>query len=142
MRDYLLSRIKNNKLKPSYSIILDKKLILGNEDTAYSSDTLKTLGVTHILSVGRELLQLFKDKFTYLQLEMDDSLKQNLTKFIASSTSFIGNGQVVYVHCSAGASRSPSIIIAYLIKTNRWSYQKAFDYVKSKRSTIHPNSNF
>ena len=32
-----------------------------------------------------------------------------------------------------GMSRSASVVIAYLILKNNWTYNKAFKYVKSKR---------
>jgi hypothetical protein len=30
------------------------------------------------------------------------------------------------IHCTAGVSRSVTIVIAFLIKTNGWSYDKVF----------------
>ncbi len=45
-------------------------------------------------------------------------------------------------HCAAGVSRSASIVIAYYIKEKKMTFQEAYDFVKSKRNKIYPNSGF
>ena len=39
----------------------------------------------------------------------------------------------VYVHCTAGINRGPTIAAAYLIKTRGFSAQEAYDYVTTRR---------
>jgi len=46
------------------------------------------------------------------------------------------------VHCAAGVSRSASIVIAYLMKINHWTFENAYSFVKSKRKIIDPNFGF
>jgi protein-tyrosine phosphatase len=46
------------------------------------------------------------------------------------------------VHCLAGVSRSVSLVLAFLIKHQGFSYNQAFDFVKSRRKIIHPNDGF
>jgi len=46
--------------------------------------------------------------------------------------------QKILIHCAAGINRSPSIVIAYLMKSNQWKYQQAFDFVQDKRWFINP----
>ena len=48
----------------------------------------------------------------------------------------------VLVHCAMGKSRSATIIIAYLMVTNRLSLKEAYDYVKEKRPQIAPNPSY
>ena len=43
------------------------------------------------------------------------------------------------VHCHAGVSRSATIVMAYLIATNDWTVEQAFNFLKSKREIIGPN---
>ena len=49
---------------------------------------------------------------------------------------------VVLVHCQAGVSRSATIVIAYIMEYSSLSMQKAYDYVKSKRTIVAPNLGF
>ena len=46
------------------------------------------------------------------------------------------------VHCMAGISRSATVCIAYLIKHMDWDLQKAFGFLKAKRSCVAPNLSF
>jgi protein-tyrosine phosphatase len=48
----------------------------------------------------------------------------------------------VLVHCMAGKSRSPSVVIMYLMQHHGYTLQTAFDYVTSKRNGISPNIGF
>jgi len=45
----------------------------------------------------------------------------------------------IYVHCTAGRSRSAMTIICYLMKYKNMSYEDAFKYVKSKRDLVLVN---
>lgn len=46
------------------------------------------------------------------------------------------------VHCKMGVSRSASTVIAYAMKEFGWSLEKAYNYVKQKRSIARPNAGF
>jgi len=48
----------------------------------------------------------------------------------------------VLVHCFAGASRSATIVIAYLMKKNSWTLEHTLEYVKSRRSIVSPHEAF
>lgn len=51
-------------------------------------------------------------------------------------------GGKILVHCEAGISRSPTICMAYLMKTRKFRLEEAFDYIKQRRSLISPNFSF
>lgn len=46
------------------------------------------------------------------------------------------------VHCKMGVSRSASTVIAYAMKEFGWSLEKAYNFVKQKRSITRPNAGF
>lgn len=51
-------------------------------------------------------------------------------------------GGKVLVHCEAGISRSPTICMAYLMKTQRLRLEEAFDAVRQRRAVVSPNFSF
>lgn len=46
------------------------------------------------------------------------------------------------MHCKMGVSRSASTVIAYAMKEHGWSLEKAYNFVKQKRSIAQPNAAF
>ena len=48
----------------------------------------------------------------------------------------------VFVHCVAGVSRSSTIVISYLMKINKWTFDKSLQFVQNKRPKIMPNNGF
>ncbi len=48
----------------------------------------------------------------------------------------------ILIHCHAGISRSPTLIIAILAKLQGLNVQSAWDFVKSKRCCVKPNEGF
>ncbi|MEQ2194242.1 hypothetical protein XENOCAPTIV_026018 [Xenoophorus captivus] len=52
------------------------------------------------------------------------------------------NNSKCLVHCKMGVSRSASTVIAYAMKEYGWSLEKAYNYIKQKRSIAQPNAGF
>ena len=48
----------------------------------------------------------------------------------------------VLVHCSAGISRSPTLVLAYMMKKNHWTLDEAFDRMRKLRQIVDPNMSF
>jgi hypothetical protein len=47
-----------------------------------------------------------------------------------------------YVHCKAGKSRSVTVVLAYLIHANAWTFKTSYAYVAERRKGISPNIGF
>lgn len=129
------------------SILDDKTLWVGNIGAARIS-SLRTHGITHVLTVHSGCIPEFEvsDGIERLQLLLPDDYKANLLELLPEATSWIDkaleeNGTVL-VHCTAGVSRSPSIVIAWLVKSKGYSYEKALDLVVEKRKVVNPNRGF
>lgn len=54
----------------------------------------------------------------------------------------LSNSGKVLVHCSAGISRSTSIICAYLIKKNKITFEQAMKIIWEGRIIAEPNRSF
>ena len=67
-----------------------------------------------------------------------EDLRKNLATSVRILDRLLSDGHTVYVHCSVGASRSPSVVIAYLHWVMQWDLDKALDHV-SRRRPCQPN---
>jgi protein-tyrosine phosphatase len=130
--------------QPNYDSIIDN-IYIGNYATALDLSLLKSLGITHILVVGKNMKELFVDEFIYKTIPLYDSDYTNITKYFDESNEFIRNGYEkgkILIHCGHGISRSVSLVMAYLIKCKEMSYSEVKLFVKSKRKVAQPNPGF
>ena len=126
---------------PSYAQITDK-IYLGNEDTARDKELLKKLNISHILTCAEGCASFFPNDFKYKTLYIDDAIDEDILSWFKEAFEFIDSSvNNIYIHCVMGVSRSPSIVIAYLMFKKKMKYEEAFDFVKAKRD-IWPNSGF
>ncbi|XP_022667505.1 dual specificity protein phosphatase 15-like [Varroa destructor] len=84
--------------------------------------------------------------FHYLCLQAADSPSQNLSQFFSQSNDFIHtarvNGGNVLVHCLAGASRSVTIAVAYIMAVTSLNSREALRAVRGARDIACPNDGF
>ena len=114
--------------------VLDKFLYLGNAKASKNYSCLKEIGITHIVNISGK--QHFLSEFKYLRTYFEDSNESNLLENLEIIFKFIDecfneNGKV-FIHCMGGVSRSPAVVVGYLIHKNKISFEKAFDIVKKK----------
>jgi len=91
-----------------------------------------------------------KDGFQvdYLSYNLDDveTNGQQMRGIFNETNEFIRakhkQNQGVLVHCYAGISRSPSVVLASLIAEHKMSLKRAHDLLKSQRPQIRPNPGF
>ena len=130
---------------PSISKIKDR-LYLGDEAGAKDVDGLKKREITFVCGFTKESDYEHDPDIDYHHVSIVDSSTTSLLELFDPIYDLIkcsiDYGDVVYVHCLAGVSRSASIVIAYLMRDNNWSYAYAYRYVKSKRQCICPNPGF
>ena len=62
-----------------------------------------------------------------------DDLQRHLPECVRVLRELIDDGHTVYVHCTAGIGRSPSVVVAYLHWVEHQRLQEAFDHVNSCR---------
>ena len=121
-------------------------LILGDFIAALNEKNLQKRGIFSVLTVAFNLFISYKtENISHKILPAEDCDEYDLSVHFEESFDFIENALEkgsVLVHCAAGVSRSSTIVIAYLMKKNRWSTDEAFDFVKTKRKIISPNAGF
>ena len=129
-------------LYPSYEQITNK-IYLGNEDTARDKEILNKLNISNILICAEGCEPFFPNEFKYKILYIDDAIDENILSWLKEAFEFIDSSiNNVYIHCAMGISRSPTIVISYLMYKKKMKYEEAYDFVKEKRKVISPNSGF
>ncbi|KAF7233019.1 hypothetical protein EG68_07138 [Paragonimus skrjabini miyazakii] len=121
-------------------------LYIGNEIDGTSEQVLQSCHIRSVLNVTPKVPFLDETRFYCRRLVASDRETQDLRPFFNSAFEFIEesrcSGKVVLVHCQAGVSRSPALVIAYLMAHSDLSLREAYHLVKSKRSVISPNFGF
>ncbi len=107
---------------------------------------LQEQGITHILDLADQRYTKYTDRFKYLSIAIADNENEDLLQHLASTNAFINDaiarGGAVLVHCDACVSRSPSVVIAYLLHSQRMDVDAALAFVRSARSRAKPNEGF
>ncbi|KZT11984.1 phosphatases II [Laetiporus sulphureus 93-53] len=126
-------------------------LLLGPLQASKSLETLKSLGVTHIVCIrdAKEAFSVrprFPEVFTYMTLDVQDSDEQNLIRLFPPARKFIDDaitqGGCVLVHCNGGISLSPSFVVMYVMQQYNLSWEEALHLVQNRRYCISPNGGF
>ncbi|KAM9393679.1 protein phosphatase Slingshot homolog 1 isoform 2-T2 [Pholidichthys leucotaenia] len=119
---------------------------LGSEWNASNLEELRENGVGYILNVTREIDNFFPGTFSYHNIRVYDEEATDLLAHWNDTYNFIvkakKNNSKCLVHCKMGVSRSASTVIAYAMKEYGWSLEKAYNFVKQKRSITRPNPAF
>jgi len=61
-------------------------------------------------------------------------LQHKLPQSVEVLNALLSAGRTVYVHCNLGMSRSPSVVVAYLVWKRGWDLDEAVDHVTRCRS--------
>ncbi|PIL22602.1 hypothetical protein GSI_15292 [Ganoderma sinense ZZ0214-1] len=126
-------------------------LFLGPLQASKSLDTLKSLGITHIVCIrdAKEAFSVrprFPEHFQYMVLDVQDSEEQNLIRLFPQAKQFIDDaiakGGCVLVHCNGGISLSPSFVVMYVMQFYNLSWEDALHLVQNRRYCISPNGGF
>ncbi|XP_067857433.1 dual specificity protein phosphatase 1-A-like [Heptranchias perlo] len=121
-------------------------LYLGSAYHSSRKETLQSLGITALLNVSSNCPNYFEGVFQYKCIPVEDNHMADISAWFQEAIDFIdsvkNSGGRVLVHCQAGISRSATICLAYLIRTQRVRLEEAFDFVKQRRGVISPNFGF
>ena len=110
------------------------------------TDEFKNLGIDVIINCCCEYTHKPNPDFIIENYPIRDGFDATITEYLDPVTDkikyYLDQNKKVYVHCVFGKSRSPSIIIYYLMKYQHKTFDEAYKYVMSKRPIISINMNF
>ncbi|XP_076674977.1 dual specificity protein phosphatase 19 [Andrena cerasifolii] len=118
-------------------------LFLSSQDPVANIEILQEHEILRILSIGVEATVKF-DGIKYYYCDLLDLPESDISLAIEKCGKIINEnrGENILVHCNAGVSRSPAIVISYLMTAEKLSYSEAHDKVKKVRNCIRPNEGF
>ncbi len=141
-----------------FSQITDN-IFIGNVYSVIGDHRTKESDVLDILNINVIISALTEEEYTDYMIDKEDFLDKEWYRFVVDddenepisnifATTYkimneaVSQNKKIFVHCAAGVSRSSTIVIAYFMLKNRWSYKEAFAFVKEKRKQINPNDGF
>lgn len=146
-RIHRLFQTNYNVIEPSK--ILEPYLYLGNCISAQDISQLEQLGIRYILNVASrdvEICPYYSNDMRVLTIDLRDDDQENILRVFDQAFQFIDearkNQSRILVHCSHGQSRSPAIVLAYLMRTYQVSLEQCLIHVIKARSCILPNDGF
>lgn len=97
-----------------------------------------------VINVAEEISKTpYAEKYIYIPcLDNNFNIKQHFERTYNIIDRELKAGRKVLVHCYAGVSRSATIVIAYLMKKNSWTMNRAINFVRAHRLVINPNIYF
>jgi len=121
-------------------------VVAGNACDASSRERLNRNHITHIVNCTPDLPCKWEDKYRYLRVKILDLPSEHIIKYFNPVSKFIDdavkqNGNVL-VHCSAGISRSPTLVLSYMMQYNNMHFQDAYAKMQSLRKIVAPNVSF
>jgi len=86
------------------------------------------------------------NSITLKHIAMEDNTSVQISQYFNEAHEFIEQARVkkckVLVHCEGGISRSPTIVISYLMKYCNMTLREATEHVSTRRPMICPNLGF
>jgi protein-tyrosine phosphatase len=138
-------RGRGDEHKFRYSQITDK-IYIGSDFCKggvclLHSEEFKALGVSVELNLSQEENELPpKELEVYCWLPVSDGNTPSPQQFDIGSgiiNDGIEAGKTVYVHCKNGHGRSPSVVVAYLIRFKGYTVADAVSLIEEKRPESH-----
>ena len=140
-REELQLNLNRKYLRPLSQIT--ENIYLGNIYDAQNVDKLIRLGITKVLSLITDAqLLIYPKTIEHKLIMIQDFPRENIIQYFGECLLFINDDKKILVHCLAGASRSATIIIAYLMWKNQLDYVECCNILQKIRPIIYPNYGF
>lgn len=119
---------------------------MGPFQSAFKTQELIDLGITHILNVTCKAYTPRSKLFQYYNLQIQDEKTEDAKKHFRATNRFIqealDSGGKVLVQSVEGRSRAPTFILAYMINKDRIQLRDCLKHIRQFVPEAEPNSGF
>lgn len=128
--------------------ILESFMFLGNMWHAQSRLVIKHLGITHVVNASLDIDNVFESEgVRYFEVKIKDRADADISAYFDGAFAFIEEAKRtqhgrVLIHCTQGISRSATLVIMYLMRSNNWSLVTAVNFAMASRGVVYPNEGF
>jgi len=127
-----------------------RALFLSSKMASRDRKALDDLNIRYIINATREVDNEFEQtengRFVYHRCLIADNESTDIAQHFEACWAFIDdafrNGSGVLVHCAQGVSRSPTIVVSYLVGVKGWRLDDAYTHVRRMREAVHVNRGF
>lgn len=137
--DLLMWARQRTFVKPGKVCKVIPNLFQGNKAGAGSKKDMTGNKIAAIVSVGGGPCRQENVKFLHIGAKDGDSLLDEFEETVDMIHDMLREGNAVFVHCMGGISRSPSMVIAYLVKHRDLNLREALELMRLVRPRISPN---
>lgn len=118
-------------------------LFLGNKQAAADRELLRGKGIVAVCAVGAR--QMFNDDLVYHHVSIEDDGTESMLRHFPVACDFIMAQRrrgSVFVHCKGGISRSPTMVIAFLVRCEGLPLTVAMEICALARPAARPSEVF
>jgi len=125
------------------SEVIEDKIWLGSGTDASNLKALESRKIKYVLNVADDVPNYHTKDISYLNLNVQDfGQDAGISRVFDDAFNFIQEAlnkkERVLIHCAAGANRSATIVIAWLMKSQNWTLAEAWQHLVEKRPGIVP----
>lgn len=121
-------------------------IFLGNSDAARSAAWVAEARVGAIVNCADDVEPVAHDGVFLQRFPLQDTTRADVLPHLDAAAdamrTAVLEGRRALVHCSAGASRSATVLLAYLLRDRGLSLLEAFRLVRARRPIVYPNKGF
>ena len=118
-----------------------ERLYLGDADDADHLVVTNPFGITGVVNVSTEVNQQKRGAVKYVHFPIDESewiLPRRFERIMTEISKLVRTGNVL-IHCSAGSSRSPTVVALYMDVIGFKNFDDALIEIKGLRPVISPS---